>query len=141
MSDVTELLAANLFRDRAIQDDPYPYFDALRAQSPVWQEPSYGVFMVTGHEEALSVYNDSAHFSSCNTVSGPFVKFAEPFEGDDVTEIIERHRDELPISVQIPTFAPPRSLRGRGAVWRGGAKVGSGSRKGRAARWRSRISV
>ncbi len=27
-----DLQTANLFRDRALQDDPYPYFDALRAQ-------------------------------------------------------------------------------------------------------------
>jgi cytochrome P450 len=105
---VTDLQTANLFRDRSLQDDPYPYFDALRSESPVWREPHYGVFMVTGHDEALAVYNDSANFSSCNAVSGPFVPFAEPFEGDDVTDIIERHRDELPFSDQLPSFDPPR---------------------------------
>src|SRR3546814_21124818 len=105
---VTDLHTANFFRDRAVQADPYPYFDAVRSQAPVWQEPHYGVFMVTGHDEALAVYNDSAQFSSCNAVSGPFVKFPEPFEGDDVTDIIERHRDMLPFSDQLPAFAPPR---------------------------------
>src|SRR3546814_12360763 len=64
--------------------------------------------MVTVHDEALAVYNDSAQFSSCNAVSGPFVKFPEPFEGDDVTDIIERHRDMLPFSDQLPAFDPPR---------------------------------
>jgi len=105
---VTDLLTANLFRDRSVQDDPYPYFDALRSQSPVWQEPHYGVFMVTGHDEALAVYNDSTTFSSCNVVSGPFMRFPEPFVGDDVSDIIERHRDELPFSDQLPSFDPPR---------------------------------
>jgi len=105
---VADLATANFFRDRAVQDDPYAYFDAVRAQSPVWQEPHYGVFMVTGHDEALAVYNDSANFSSCNVVSGPFVRFPEPLEGDDVTGIIERHRDELPFSDQLPSFDPPR---------------------------------
>ena len=57
---MTDLVSANFFRDRSVQDDPYAYFDAVRAQSPVWQEPHYGVFMVTGHDEALAVYNDSA---------------------------------------------------------------------------------
>lgn len=115
---MTDLLKANLFRDRSLQDDPYAYFDALRAQAPVWQEPHYGVFMVTGHDEALAVYNDSARFSSCNTVSGPFVKFAEPFEGDDVTDIIERHRDELPFSDQLPSFDPPRHTAHRALMMR-----------------------
>jgi cytochrome P450 len=115
---VTDLQTANFFRDRSVQDDPYAYFDALREQSPVWQEPNFGVFMVTGHEEALAVYNDSARFSSCNTVSGPFVKFSEPFEGDDVTDIIERHRDELPFSDQLPSFDPPRHTAHRALMMR-----------------------
>ena len=115
---MTDLETANFFRDRSVQDDPYPYFDALRAQSPVWREPHYGVFMVTGHDEALAVYNDSAHFSSCNVVSGPFVPFAEPFEGDDVTDVIERHRDELPFSDQLPSFDPPRHTAHRALMMR-----------------------
>ena len=105
---MTELQAANFFRDRAIQDDPYEYYDALRSLSPVWQEPHYGVFMVTGYEEANRVYNDSANFSSCNTVSGPFVKFSEPFAGDDVSDVIERCRDQLPFSDQLPSFDAPK---------------------------------
>ena len=105
MSDPTTI---NFFRDRAVQDDPYPYFDALRSLAPVWQEPNHGVYMVTGYEEALAVYNDAAHFSSCNTVSGPFQKFSVPVVGDDVSEIIDRHRDELPFSDQLPSFDPPR---------------------------------
>ncbi|HEY9556916.1 MAG TPA: cytochrome P450 [Acidimicrobiales bacterium] len=115
---MTDLHTANFFRDRAVQADPYPYFDAVRSQAPVWQEPHYGVFMVTGHDEALAVYNDSAQFSSCNAVSGPFVKFPEPFEGDDVTDIIERHRDMLPFSDQLPAFDPPRHTAHRALMMR-----------------------
>ena len=113
-----DLEAANFFRDRAIQDDPYPYFDALRARSPVWQEPHHGVFLVTGHDEALAVYNDAARFSSCNAVSGPFVPFPEPFEGDDVSDVIERHRDVLPFSDQLPAFDPPRHTDHRALMMR-----------------------
>jgi cytochrome P450 family 150 subfamily A5 len=98
----------NFFSDRTVQDDPYAYFDALRTLSPVWQEPNYGVYMVTGYDEALAVYNDAVRFSSCNAVGGPFAKFSVPVEGDDVSEIIEQHRDELPFSDQLPTFDPPR---------------------------------
>ena len=115
---MTDLKAANFFRDRAVQDDPYPYFAAVRAESPVWQEPHYGVFMVTGHDEALEVYNGSATFSSCNVVSGPFMTFPEPFEGDDVTDVIERHRDLLPFSDQLPSFDPPRHTAHRGLMMR-----------------------
>ena len=108
----------NFFRDRAVQDDPYPYFDALRDRSPVWQEPHFGVFMVTGHDEALAVYNDSVRFSSCNVVSGPFVPFPEPLEGDDVTAVIARHREVLPFSDQLPSFDPPEHTAHRALMMR-----------------------
>ena len=107
----------NFFTDRAVQDDPYPYFDWVREQGPVWQEPRYGVFMITGHPEAMEVYGDPATFpshdapsgtySSCNAVSGPFVKFSIPVEGDDISDIIVKCRHELPFSDQLPAFDPP----------------------------------
>jgi cytochrome P450 len=117
---VTDLTTANFFRDRSVQDDPYPYFDAVRAESPVWREPHFGVFLVTGHDEALEVYNDSAHFSSCNVVSGPFVPFPEPFGDDveDVTDAIERHREMLPFSDQLPSFDPPEHTAHRALMMR-----------------------
>jgi cytochrome P450 len=101
-----------------VQDDPYPYFDAVRSQSPVWREPHFGVFLVTGHDEALAVYNDAARFSSCNVVSGPIMTFPEPFEGDDVTDVIERHRELLPFSDQLPSFDPPRHAEHRALMMR-----------------------
>ena len=115
---VTDLATANFFRDGSVQMDPYPYFDAVRGLSPVWQEPHYGVYLVTGHDEALAVYNDAARFSSCNVVSGPFVPFPDAFEGDDVTELIERHRDLLPFSDQLPAFDPPRHTDHRALMMR-----------------------
>ena len=113
---MTDYTTVSFFRDRELQDAPYDYFDWVRSQGPVWQEPSFGVFMVTGHPEAMAVYGDpatftepdaSGTFSSCNAVSGPFVKFPEPFEGDDVTDLIVRYRQELPFSDQLPAFDPP----------------------------------
>ncbi len=115
MSDLEE---RNFFKDRAVQDDPYAYFDALRERSPVWQEPHFGVFMVTGYDEARGVYGDPANFSSCNNVSGPFQKFPVPFEGDDVSDIIEHYRDELAFSDQLPTFDPPKHTAHRALMMR-----------------------
>ena len=114
---MSEFEDVNFFTDRKIQDDPYPYFDWVRAQSPVWQEPNYGMYVITGHPEAMVVYGDPASFpandtasgtfSSCNCVCGSFVKLSEPFEGDDVTDIIVKCRNELPFSDQLPSFDPP----------------------------------
>jgi cytochrome P450 family 150 subfamily A5 len=63
--------------------------------------------MVTGYEEAVAVYNDTDTFSSCNSPTGPFPGFPVPLEGDDVSALIEQHRDALPMSDQILTFDPP----------------------------------
>ena len=71
MSDIA-VEDINFFKDPSIHLDPYPYFDALREKGPIWQEPYFGVYMVTGYDEALTVYNDATNFSSCNTVAGPF---------------------------------------------------------------------
>ena len=82
----------------SIQDDPYDYFDWVRQQGPVWRDPRFGMFIITGHPEAMAVYSDPASFppddlatgtySSCNVVCGSFVKFSEPFVGDDVSDVI-----------------------------------------------------
>src|SRR6476469_1661680 len=49
----------------------------------------------------------TASFSSCNSVSGPFPGFPVPLAGDDVSALIEQHRDQLPMSDQLPTLDPP----------------------------------
>jgi cytochrome P450 family 150 subfamily A5 len=87
--------------------DPYPYFEHLRAQCPVRWEPHHDVVMVTGYQEAIAVFHDTAAFSSCNSVTGPFPGFPVPLVGDDVSALIAEHRDELPMSDQLPTLDPP----------------------------------
>ena len=99
--------AIDFFRGDELVADPYPYFEALREQCPVQREPHHGVMMVTGYDEAVEVFHDSKAFSSCTSVTGPFPGFPVPLEGDDVTELIEQHRDELPMSDQLPTLDPP----------------------------------
>lgn len=71
------------------------------------RERHHGVVMVTGYDEAVEVYNDTNTFSSCISVTGPFPGFPVPLEGDDVTQLIEQHRDKLPMSDQLPTLDPP----------------------------------
>jgi cytochrome P450 len=100
--------AIDFFRGNDLIADPYPYFDWLRQQCPVQREPQYGVYMVTGYDEAHSVYADADTFSSCNSVTGPFPGFPVPLKGDDVSELVEQHRDELPFSDQIITMDPPK---------------------------------
>ena len=124
---MTEFETVNFFKDRAVQDDPYPYYDWLRAQHPVWQEPRYGVYMISGHEEAMAVYNDAVTYSSCNTIAGPFVKFSVPFEGHDVSDIIDvrpaqTHRPSRPAHAIDHAEAPERERRVHVAALRPAAR-------------------
>jgi cytochrome P450 family 150 subfamily A5 len=115
---VSDTDAIDFFTDESLVADPYPYFDALRERCPVQHEHQRGVMMVTGYDEAIAVYHDTASFSSCNSVSGPFPGFPVPLEGDDVSAVIERHRDELPMSDQLPTFDPPKHTDHRALLMR-----------------------
>jgi cytochrome P450 len=115
---VTDFDAVDFFRDDSLVADPYPYFEHLRSRCPVTREPHHGVVMVTGYEEAIAVYHDTATFSSCNSVTGPFPGFPVPLEGDDVSALIEEHRDELPMSDQLPTFDPPKHTAHRALLMR-----------------------
>ncbi len=108
MTDATvDYDALDFFRGDELVDDPYPYFDWLREQCPIRQEAHQGVFMVTGYDEACAVYTDTDTFSSCNSVTGPFPGFPVPLEGDDISGLIDQHRNELPFSDQLTTMDPP----------------------------------
>lgn len=117
MSDL-DFDTIDYFRTDALTEDPYPYWDHLRAKCPITKESNHDVYMVTGYQEAIAVYHDQATFSNCNSVVGPFARFSVPLEGDDVTEIIDAHRDELPFSDQLPSFDPPRHTAHRGLLMR-----------------------
>src|SRR6202022_735330 len=115
VNDFTEM---DFFRDQRLVEDPYPYYEALRQQCPVTRENHHGVSMVTGWDEACAVLNDAETWSSCISVTGPFPGFPVPLEGDDVTELIEKHRDELPFSDQLPTLDPPTHTNHRALMMR-----------------------
>jgi cytochrome P450 len=108
----------DFFSDTSLLDDPYPYFDELRAECPVLRLPHYGVVAVTGHEEAGEVYRDIDTFSSCNSVIGPFASFPVPLEGDDITDIVNAHRDQLPMNEHMVTMDPPDHTRERALLMR-----------------------
>ena len=82
------------------------------------REPHKNVVMVTGYDEAMAVYHDTETFSSCTAVTGPFPGFPVPLEGDDVTDLIEQYRDQLPFSDQLPTMDPPVHTAHRGLLLR-----------------------
>jgi cytochrome P450 len=104
---VSDFDGVDFFTDESLVADPYPYLEYLRESGPVVREPHHGVVAVTGHDEAVAVYNDTAAFSSCNTVTGPFPGLPVEPTGDDIGALIEQYRDQLPMYEHLVTFDPP----------------------------------
>ena len=115
---LTDWQTIDFFNDRSLVDDPYPYFEQLRAACPVLLLPHLGVVAVSGYDEATEVYRDTATFSSCNSVVGPFATFPVPLEGDDVSDIVDRYRDQLPMHEHMVTMDPPEHTRERALLMR-----------------------
>jgi cytochrome P450 family 150 subfamily A5 len=111
MSDAaTDFDAHDFFRSDQYITDPYPYFDYLRAKSPVAREPHHGIVMVTGYAEAMEIYNDPERFSSCMSTTGPFGGCPIPLDdhrNEDISELIEQWRDKTAFHDQLPTMDPP----------------------------------
>jgi cytochrome P450 len=114
----TDFEAIDFFHAGPLYQNPYPYYEYLRAHGPVWREPHHGVVMVTGYEEALEVYRDTETFSNANVVTGPFAQWPVPLEGDDVSEIVEKYRDRIPFNDQLPSFDPPKHTAHRALLGR-----------------------
>ena len=115
MADWTTI---DFFSDESLVEDPYPYFDELRAECPVLRLPHLGVVAVTGYDEAWDVYRDTESFSSCNSVIGPYASFPVPLEGDDISTVVAQHRHELPMHEHMVTMDPPDHTRERALLMR-----------------------
>lgn len=109
--------SVDYFSDQSLVPNPYPYFDYLRSKCPVSRESPYGVMAVTGHKEACTVYKEAA-FSACVSVAGPFAGVSFESDSDDIGELIEQHRDKIPMSEHIVTQDPPDHTRTRGLLSR-----------------------
>ena len=94
---MSEFDGVNFFTDRAVQDDPYPYFDWVREQGPVWQEPATACSWSPATPRPWHVYGDPATFPDERRAVGhvlvvqrgqrPVREVLGPVEGDDITDI------------------------------------------------------
>ncbi|HEY9555318.1 MAG TPA: cytochrome P450 [Acidimicrobiales bacterium] len=115
---MTDWQDIDYFFDESLVEDPYPYYEQLRAQCPVLELPHLGVVAVTGYDEANEVYRNTDSFSSVNSVVGPFAPFPVPLEGDDIRHIVAEHRDQMPMHEHMVTMDPPEHTRERGLLMR-----------------------
>ena len=58
------------FLDANIQNCPYPSYERLRNEAPVWQDPLTGFFVITRFEDLRAVLLDTETFSSSNYGGG-----------------------------------------------------------------------
>jgi cytochrome P450 len=107
------VLERDFFTDPELLQDPLPYYRALHERGPVVREPHKGVFMLSGIEEILEVYTDHERFSAIIAPIGPLVDVPQPAEGESWAEVIERRRQEIPLSDQLMTLDPPKHTRHR----------------------------
>ena len=82
--------AIDFFHDDSVRRRPVSVLRSTSARSARCSgSRTHGVMMVTGYDEAVAVYHDTATFSACNAVSGPFPGFPVPLVGDDVSALID----------------------------------------------------
>jgi cytochrome P450 len=72
--------------------------------------------MVTGYEEAVAGLSRHRHLLVVQLGERPVPGFPVPLSGDDVSALIEKHRDELPFNDQITTMDPPKHTAHRGLL-------------------------
>jgi cytochrome P450 len=104
--------AVDYFADPSVVADPYPYYEWLRGQCPVYRDPNRGV-LITGYDEALRVMADNDAYSRVNTVGGPVPGLPVEPEGDDISDLIDQYRHTFPLGDQVVTLDPPEHERHR----------------------------
>ncbi|WP_330255259.1 cytochrome P450 [Nocardia sp. NBC_00565] len=113
---MTNFDTVNYFTDPSLVPDPHPYFDHLRDKCPVSREPHYGVYAVTGYEETAEVLRNSDAFSSCISVGGPFPPLPFEADSDDIGDLIEQYRTQLPMHEHMVTMDPPQHTYARSVL-------------------------
>lgn len=57
--------------DAEIQECPYPAYDLLRSEAPVWQDPLTGFYVVTRYDDLRAILMDTEHFSNERPTQSP----------------------------------------------------------------------
>lgn len=72
------------FFDPDINDCPYPAYQVLRDQAPVWQDPHTGMFVMTRYEDIRNVLADAATFTNAvGSAAGMTEKAVKPTDPEE----------------------------------------------------------
>jgi cytochrome P450 len=86
------------YTDRSVLLDPYEWFEEMRAKGPICRMANRDLVLVTGFDEAVEILNNGKDWSNAISVSGPLLPLPFEPQGDDITDQIEAHRPEIPLS-------------------------------------------
>ena len=85
--------------------NPYPFYQALREQSPIYREPDYDVFLLSRYEDILEVNAQPEVFSSILVANAPYT------DPPAALEDLPAWRDSQPFSDKILSNDPPDHTR------------------------------
>ena len=91
--------------NEGILANPYPFYRALREEAPIYREPDFGVFLVSGYEDILEVNAQPEVFSSILVANAPYTEPPAPL--DELAE----WRASQPFSDKILSNDPPDHTR------------------------------
>lgn len=105
---MNDFASLDWFTDPNVHQDPYPYYEYLRAQGPAVRLPHHNVVAVTDYAEALKVFRDDEHYSLVTAVTGPFPPLPFKPEGEDISAQIEAHRPTMPMASLLMAMDRPK---------------------------------
>lgn len=108
----TDLAQRDFFTDHAVLLDPYAYFEAIRADGPVFRMPMRDVVIVTGHKEGIDVLLNTADFSSIINPE-PLAPLSFEPEGDDISGQIASAKAANPALELLVTYDGDRHTAAR----------------------------
>ena len=83
------------FTDSDIAKDPYPFFEAVRENGPVYQPEDKDYLIVTGFDETIEILNNHRDFSAIIGLAGAAAPLPFEPEGSDITAQIEAARSQF----------------------------------------------
>lgn len=94
-------------------EDPYPLYERLRREAPVWRVPGTDLHLVTGHDEIVEVVGDPDTYSSKLTA---FLMADEADGGENAVSLVET--DSMGPADVLAVTDPPGHTRHRKLVSR-----------------------
>jgi cytochrome P450 len=94
MSQAIDEQFDHLLMSEKFLDDPYPAFDVLRAEAPVYWSAAWDCWLVTGYWQTVALFKDSANFSNIGRYNSLFESLP-PDVRADVKQLEDHYRHDV----------------------------------------------